>query len=330
MKRKQLLLLLVLLMTAATGAWAQQVLRVKPITEEMATLWTEDGGSTLLTPDHLPGFCPATEDEAKQWADVPQEGTAILIYDIDDPDDPEASTNVSYVQFYNGQYQQSVSQTECPIYSLTEPILYQGVKFFYTWAPTYTVKLADGTQDADNWTIAPAKATDPDFGVTKGQSVTLNYSGRLKVKAVTATFEPDPLATPLTIEALTAGTIQVKIKGFNDQEGTLQTGMKYSVNGGDKVTIQTTTPIEGLKAGDKVQFYGNGTQTQVYGGEAVVSIQGSGDGFQTKVYGNIMSLLNEDDYATNYTALPNKTKVFYGLFKGNTTLTDASELLLPS
>ena len=189
MKRKQLLLLLALLMTAATGAWAQQVLKVKPITQEMATPWAEDNGSTLLTPDHLPGFCPATEEEAKWWADVPQEGTAILIYHIDDPDDPEASTNVSYVQFEDGQYSQSVSQTECAINSLAEAILNQGVKIFYTWAPTYTVKLADGTKDAANWTIVPAKASDPEFGVAKGKPVTLNYKGRLKVKAVTATHD---------------------------------------------------------------------------------------------------------------------------------------------
>ena len=138
--------------------------------------------------------------------------------------------------------------------------------------------------------------------------------------------EPVTLATPLTVEAVTPGTITVQI-GYGT--GTLSTGMKYSVNGGTKTLITTTTPIEGLKAGDKVQFYGNGIQTQVYGGDTEVSIQGSGDGFQTKVYGNIMSLLDEDGFATK-TDLPNTEYVFYGLFIGNTTLIDASELLLPA
>ena len=268
MKQFRLLTLLALLMTAATGAWAQQVLKVKPITKEMATPWAEADVSTLLTPDHLPGFCPATWDEAMRWADVPQEGTAILIYDIDDPDDPEASTNVSYVWFNNGQYLNSLYHTECPISSLAVAILDQGVKFFYTCAPTYTVKLADGTKDADNWTIAPAKATDPEFGVAKGKPVTLTYGGRLKVKSVTATTdaEPDPLATPLTIEAVTPGTIQVLINGE------LSTGMKYSKDGGTTKTLITKSTDITVAKGDKVQFYGNGTQTQCYGGDPEVSI----------------------------------------------------------
>ena len=84
-----------------------------------------------------------------------------------------------------------------------------------------------------------------------------------------------------------------------------------------------------MAKGDKVQFYGNGTSTQAYGNEPEVKILGSGDGFQTKVYGNIMSLLDEEGFATK-TDLPNVDFVFYGLFKGNTTLNDASELLLPA
>jgi hypothetical protein len=135
--------------------------------------------------------------------------------------------------------------------------------------------------------------------------------------------EPVTLATPLTIEAITDGTIQVNMSG------TLSSGMKYSVNGGTKTLITTTTSIEGLKAGDKVQFYGNGTSTQAYGNSPEVKILGSGDGFKTNVYGNIMSLLDEEGFATK-TDLPDAQYVFYGLFNGNTTLNDASELLLPA
>ena len=131
---------------------------------------------------------------------------------------------------------------------------------------------------------------------------------------------PDPLATPLTIEALTAGTIKVDMG-----EGTLETGLQYSVNGGTKYEIKKTSNITVAK-GDKVQFYGNGID--VSGDDTEVRIQGSGDGFQTKVYGNIMSLLDEEGFATK-TELPN-ANVFYQLFYGNTTLIDASELLLPA
>ena len=131
---------------------------------------------------------------------------------------------------------------------------------------------------------------------------------------------PDPLATPLTIEAVTPGTIQVYI------DGTLSTGMKYSVNGGTPTLITTTTEIPVAKD-DKVQFYGNGTDTQVYGNNPEVNI--SGGTAEVKVYGNIMSLLDETGFATK-TDLPNASFVFYELFAGNTTLNDASELLLPA
>ena len=186
--------------------------------------------------------------------------------------------------------------------------------------------LADGTKDAANWS-ATVNGEQPNplpvGGLSNGDAVTMTYGGRLKVKSVTATFEPDPmLATPLTIEAVTPGTIQVYMTG------TLSSGMKYSVNGGTKTLITESTDITVAKD-DKVQFYGNGTQTKVYGGKTVVSIQGTGDGFQTKVYGNIMSLLDETGFATK-TDLPEADYVFFGLFKNNTTLTDASELLLPA
>ena len=193
--------------------------------------------------------------------------------------------------------------------------------------------LADGTKDAANWT-ATVNGEQPNplpvGGLSEKDAVTLNYKGHLKVKNVTATTDPEPgpLATPLTIEAVTPGTIQVNIADRYGNPTTLQTGMKYSVNGGTKTTIYESTDITVAKD-DKVQFYGNGKETQVYGGNPEVKIQGTGDGFQTKVYGNIMSLLDETGFATK-TELPNEEYVFYGLFMDNTTLIDASELLLPA
>ena len=128
-------------------------------------------------------------------------------------------------------------------------------------------------------------------------------------------------AMPLTMEALTAGNINVN---FSGSVGTFT--MKYSVDDGKtKNSITNTTTIT-VNAGDKVYFYGNGTSNTAYGDNTVVTIA---DGTaQTKVYGNIMSLLNETGYETATTLSYNFT--FYGLFRGNTTLTDASELLLPA
>ena len=195
--------------------------------------------------------------------------------------------------------------------------------------------VSDGTSD---YTVTPAAATDELYVALPGisnQTVTLSAA----VGSATYTYEKAGVtfndgqyyaitvkmtdSTPLTIEALTAGTVKVNISG------TLSTGMKYSVNGGEKTLITTSTDIA-VSAGDRVQFYGNGTSTQVYGNSShSVQIQGSGSGFTCKAYGNTMSLLDETGYAT-MTDLPNENNIFRELFKDNTTLTDASGLLLPA
>jgi hypothetical protein len=163
------------------------------------------------------------------------------------------------------------------------------------------------------------------------ETVTLQYNGRLKVKGVKATSdagapaeESVTLATPLTMEAQTDGTIEVKISDDSGNSSTLSTGMKYAVNGGEKTTITTTTTINVTK-GDKVKFYGNGTSTTAYGNNPFVFLKGTA---KTKVYGNIMSLLDETGYETATTL--SSEKVFNGLFQANTNLTDASGLLLPA
>jgi len=155
------------------------------------------------------------------------------------------------------------------------------------------------------------------FG-TSGQTL----SGKVYNVKKTVKYSGPISEDPLTVQALTAGTVKVDING------TLSTGMKYSVNGGEKTLITTTTDIP-VSAGDRVRFYGNGTATQVYGDSPKVSIRGSGDGFTCKAYGNVMSLLDETNFATK-TDLPNERNVFSGLFSGNTALTDAGDLQLPA
>lgn len=77
-----------------------------------------------------------------------------------------------------------LNQTKVVISGGTEPAA----------AATYTVSLKDGVKDADKWTISPNPAEE-------GQTVTLQYTGRLKVKGVTATSEAAPAATPTLAEA---------------------------------------------------------------------------------------------------------------------------------
>ena len=130
----------------------------------------------------------------------------------------------------------------------------------------------------------------------------------------------DLMATPLTLEAITDGTIKVKNP---------QAGMQYSLNGGAKTAV-TTDPIT-VAIGDKVAFYGNGTSINSYYTSSTVYTNISGGTAEVKVYGNIMSLLDETGFATlsDPITLPS-TNTFNGLFLWYDKLTDASGLKLPA
>lgn len=115
---------------------------------------------------------------------------------------------------------------------------------------------------------------------------------------------------PLTIEAapFTEGIISV----INPLQG-----MKYSKNNGEKIPIESDIEIH-LEQFDVVQFYGNGTD---YSGTKIVS------GINMSLYGNIMSLVDEENFATITTM---EGASFAGLFAGNTCGFEASGLLLPA
>ena len=125
---------------------------------------------------------------------------------------------------------------------------------------------------------------------------------------------PGPTAqgTPLTMEAITAGTIVVENP---------QAGMQYTLNGGAKTAVSTTA-ID-VAIGDKVAFYGTGTSIAKYSGTKI-----AGGTAEVKVYGNIMSLVDETGFATNTTLTAENT--FSSLFRSNAKLKDASGLLLPA
>ena len=117
---------------------------------------------------------------------------------------------------------------------------------------------------------------------------------------------------PLTLEALTAGTIVVSSP---------KDGMQYSLNGGAKTDVTDGSGID-VVIGDKVAFFGNGKLIPSYYG---TQFSGSAD---VKVYGNIMSLVDEMNYATD-TELTDDW-AFRGLFQYYEQMKDASGLLLPA
>ena len=193
------------------------------------------------------------------------------------------------------------------------------------------MKLAASDKGQLTATVAPDNATDKTvtWSSDKEEIATVDENGLVTAVAMgtaiitakagdkTATCEvtvTPGLSTPLTIEAITAGTIKV----LNQQSG-----MKYSKNGATKTNVGFASIS--VAAGDKVAFYGNGTTITSY---YITYIDGDGDGFKCKVYGNIMSLVDETGFAKNTTLTADNT--FQALFSGNAKLTDASGLLLPA
>ena len=174
-----------------------------------------------------------------------------------------------------------------------------------TWAivlkqNAYTTPGAEGTAYTVDGIYMGARPEIP--AITMDQY--LNEDRAMTVNTFTT------LGTPLTLEALTAGTIVVSSP---------KSGMKYSKNDGPKNSVSGSITVA---IGDKVRFYGNGTSITSYSGTKI-----AGGTAQVKAYGNMISLVKETDY-TSATTLA--TEAFKEFFKGNTTLIDASGLLLPA
>jgi hypothetical protein len=214
--------LLVLLMTAVTGAWA-------------------DGERT----SHWPDFSPENYEKNNTLVAGIMIDGVIITADYDGWDQLEVAPFIGdecrcvhgesasylyngYVQeygdpfpvldgmliFYNGEggdevtfkmynHATGVEYTACDVTYLGDPITIKtGDEHMEGWddpenpvflnfttpepaAPAaYTVSMKESTEDATNWTIAPAEATTA--GVAAGTTVTATYSGTKRVKSVKA------------------------------------------------------------------------------------------------------------------------------------------------
>lgn len=146
------------------------------------------------------------------------------------------------------------------------------------------------------------------------------------------------LETPLTLEALTDGTIGWRIKYTFSSYGTpVAKTVKYSKNGGEWTEITSASGLSYPKidvlAGDIIQFVGNNV---TYGGENSGNKYGSNliGTCDFIAYGNIMSLLRETGFANLKTTMVTGREYYYtftDLFDGNYShLKDVSDLQLPA
>ena len=141
----------------------------------------------------------------------------------------------------------------------------------------------------------------------------LSILALLLMTATGAWAQADMKKTPLTLEAKTAGTIVVENP---------PAGMKYKKNDEEKTAV-TSAPIN-VVAEDEVQFFGNITS---YGTNNVSITTGTADCY---IYGNIMSLVDEENFATATTLTGDDA--FYNLFSYNSHLYnhDTYKLVLPA
>ena len=195
MRKNKLLLLLALLMTAATGAWAQDA-------KHLITATYFEQTRSLEQP------LPYATTIGEFYEAVTGQSFSYLISGMSDMEMPltgitSNKTDVVSIGELNG--------ASTPVTVKADGKATVGLRFgnyvqgiFVSVTPPLYVTMADDTKDADKWT---ASTDGTNFGALpigglKGdgsETVTLQYTGRLKVKSVKATSDAKPAATVKTI-----------------------------------------------------------------------------------------------------------------------------------
>ena len=224
MRKNKLLLLLALLMTAATGAMAQSgAPSVKKLT--VPDTWT--GDMTTFSAADLPSDFAAVGDDVVTTIPAPTAtGNVVLIYGF-------SGGETKYVEYANG-VQSATDSRDFPrdqIYGFVNMMGYEGVYYTASAPAGFTVSLKDGVKDADKWTISPNPAPE-------GSPVTIQYTGRLKVKGVTATSDAAPTGKTVDLATLTA---DYEAQDGETLTGTLAGNYKISIADGATVTLDGVT-----------------------------------------------------------------------------------------
>ena len=279
MRKNKLLLLLALLMTAATGAWAQDAFGVKELVAPAD--WETD--EAFATKGDFPGFDGITIDQAKTWTGAPSSGVAVLFYNID-------GETISYAVFFNGEFNSNLSESiqRVSIYNA----IATGTPHYYTAAPepAEPKHLITATHDEQTRSLEqplPYATTIGElYEAVTGESFSslistmslldMPLSGISSNKTdVVSIGELNGASTPVTVNADGKATIGLRfgnfVKGiFVNVVSPLYAYMKDGVKDADKWTVKVgegqaqALPIGGLK-GD-----GSETVTLQYNGRLKV------------------------------------------------------------
>jgi hypothetical protein len=271
MRKNKLLLLLALLLTAATGAWAQTETKLVTINSTGGNASFTSGSKTFknIATVTFSGEVYNEGDEAGWYAFLARtltvtaaegytitsckfytyEGTAMTGYTIEGESPSvyltggtvytDASTSV-----FVGQ--PGISKIEVYGYAGTpEP----------AGPTTYKVTMKDGVKDADKWTVKVGEGEAqalPLEGVTEGQTVTVTYTGNRHVKGVKAEKKA---AGPVTYTELKGGEVlhvgdilsDANVEYYSDDSNLLPhncpfTVIRANITGDEEDPIVTPAP----------------------------------------------------------------------------------------
>ena len=233
--KNKLLLLLALLLTAATGAWAQTEELLTTINPMGTIAYSVSGRATLSTsglvetgmvcPDPVVyGWKNSSPSDIGSVTITAAEGyeiTKVVFWDYDMMEGyiNALTDNASPFTCYLKSSQRSLNENMSS--ASTGNIAKIEVYGYATPAPsTYTVSMKSGVKDADKWTVkvGEGEAQALPIGGLKGdgsETVTLQYTGRLKVKGVKATSDAAPAVKPAAT-VTTAPTAKTGVKAGED------------------------------------------------------------------------------------------------------------------
>ena len=290
MRKNKLLLLLALLLTAATGAWGMQIYISYPS-------WPT--GTNVNGDGNLVLEMEASDSFENMKAKI----------------EDKSGLNPTYMKLYFNSVEMANNETLNAKGVTSNSVL----TLVYT---LYTVSMKSGTQDADKWTVkvGDGQAQALPIGGLKGdgtETVTLQYNGRLKVKGVKATSDAKPAVKPAAT-VTTAPTAKTGVKAGEDvaivNAGVATGGtMMYMVNATQPASTDgfsaTVPTAEGLTAGTYYVWYyvkadATHTDSEISASGIEVTIDAAGPPALNLTSPAVGQVIGDDGKNYDYASLP--------------------------
>ena len=274
MRKNKLFLLLALLLTAATGAWATDVYVVGNGNSDGNWLngvaWDPGASDNKMTEQN--GVYSITYKDVDANSELLfkfaingswNENFGCTSWDANELNKTLSNIEAGGANFKFGLTEKADVTISFNLSEMTYMISTKGMKVGDDAAAGYTVSMKDGVKDADKWTVkvGEGQAQALPIGGLKGdgsETVTLQYNGRLKVKGVKATSDAAAPTITLnnTITAWTAGSYAVPTGGLTYSDAiTVSGNVTLTLTDGETLTLNKGIS---LASGATLTIQGNG------------------------------------------------------------------------